>query len=256
MKKLLTIIIASVFFLGCSEENEFMKFSEETLVINIVKDSVFINGEKTATLSQDFYGKDLLIRPIEKYLSSKATNTKNVHIRFNTGDAYDTFYKIAATLGFTGTNVDNVEFIIGESYKTSIHVFFQKRPNECENNSLQNKLLFRGDKMSKEEFEQTQKKIDECNSKYLRTSVSFEDRNGEAQYTLQARKQGFQTFKTEDEIMNALDSFLKQDYIQNMVDKNRITFVATRTTPMGQIAPILTRLSEKNFSILFAFSGS
>lgn len=256
MRKLLILFLASIFILACSEENGFMKHSEETLVINIVKDSIFINGETVATLSQDLYGKDLLVKPIESYVRSKARSAKNVHIRFNTGDAYDTFYKIAATLGFMGTSIDNVQFIIGESYKTPIHVSFTKRPNECENGSLLVKLFLKGDKLSKEEFEQTQKKIEECRLKYLNTTVTFEDKNGNIQYTLGASKKGFQIFKTEEEVMNAIESIQMQEDIQNKVDKDVVTFVTSRTIPMGQIASILTRLQEKKLSIKFAFSGT
>lgn len=254
MKKLLTFFFVSVFFLACSEENEFMKFSDETLVINIVKDSVFINGETVATLSQDFYGKDLQIAPIEKYVNLKARQTQNVHIRCNTGDAYETFYKIAATLGFTGVNTDNMAFVVGESYETPIHVLSKRNDGECA--ALVHKLHSRRDKIPKAEYVQMRRDIDDCNSNYLRISVSLQNDDGKILYTLGSTKTELKIFEKAEDVANAVESIQNSEAARNKLDKNRITFVTSRTTPMAQIVPVLVKLQEKNFAIIFAVPGT
>ena len=254
MRKLLVLFIAAMCFSACSEDNSFMEYSNETLVVNIVKDSVFVNDKGVASVSRDYQEKGLLVDPIARTVRSFAQKTNDVHLRFNTGDKYYTFFNTVATLGMAGVIRDvNVEFVVGNTYDKPIKMQVLSSNDECEEGPLQFMLRKKRTKLSDIDYEYMQKKSEECREKYMKMTIIVTERNDYIEYSISSNLLPFnETFKTEEDLIDAVSFVQSRRDIKNKVDKDRVLFGATKKIPMGLIAPVLEKLQEKNLLIRFA----
>lgn len=251
MKRFIATIIFSFLLLACSEENKFMQHSDETMVIEIVQDSIFGNGEKIGSLSKDVYPHGLIIEPIRKLYQSKNPRPQNIHLRFNTGDSYNTLMKAFWTFAIEINRPENIQFVIGDNFKDSIKIDFFQQSDECRASRPNTLKFLRNEKESEDEVQKRKAMSEECDKNYMETELFFSDRKGTIDYTITVRKQPNQRYYTVEETVNAMEEILKGENAQEKLDKGNITFVSQETIPMGQIAEILSALQKKNYHLIF-----
>ncbi|MCQ2050057.1 MAG: hypothetical protein MJZ22_03520 [Candidatus Saccharibacteria bacterium] len=248
MRKILVLFIAAMCFSACSEDNSFMEYSNETLVVNIVKDSVFVNDKGVASVSKDFHkGSGLMINSIVNSFQSLNTKPSNIHLHFNDNDNYGTFYKLIASFAFTGFS-GITEFNIGKTNEIPVQVSFANRSNKCENGSNDMlKILLNRSKMSDSEYIEYQLNLMECQRNYLRAIVVLDTRYENVSYTLTTNITSLQSFKTEKELVDAIKKFYAQDVVKSKVDGNKITFITKDSVTMGRIASVMKAIKKMGF---------
>lgn len=251
MKKILLFILASFFLLACSEDNSFMKHSEDTIVFDIVQDSIFGNGEKIGSLSKDVYPNGLIVEPIHKFYRSQNPKPQNIHFRFNTGDSYNTFMKAVWTFAIEKNRPENIQFVIGENFKDSVKIEFYQQSDECKASRPNMLKLLRHEKESEEEIQKKKAMGELCDKNYMETALFFSDRKGTVDYSITVRKQPNQRFYTVDEAIAALNGIQNEISTQEKLDKGKISFITQETIPMGQIADILSALQKNNYHLSF-----
>lgn len=249
MKKFILTVITSFFLLACSEDNNFMQHSDETMVIDIVQDSIFGNGEKIGSLSNDVYPNGHIIEPIQKLYHSKNPRPQNVHLRFNTGDSYNTLMEAVWTFAIETNRPENIQFVIGNNFKDSIKIEFFQQSKECRSNVVLK--LLRHEKESEDEIQQREAMSEKCDRNYMETVLFFSDRKGRVNYTITGRKQPSQRFYTVDETLSAMEAIQNEVSAQEKLDKGKITFISQETVTMGQMAKILSALQKKNYHLSF-----
>lgn len=267
--RLISLFALLFLLVACNEEKEFMTPKQGEIIIDANCDEYSLNGIVLGNTNVDISNNgnllinslDVEIKKIRKRSSVKVDGFK---FHFDANLLYDEFYKLLATVGFSG--VSEFRYVIGSDFK---NVYTYKMPNrnsnDCRNSTGHFMRLFSNKNLSKDEIldwhvKEKARRI-ECSRKYIGLTLDIDNNKEKNTYTLSLNETGLTdgnrlySFEKEDELWKYIEDIRLRRGLQEKEDRDNIMLVSRKSVQLKNIAPVIKKLTAYGYKVSFAITG-
>lgn len=269
-------------FAACGEEKEFMTSKPGEIVVDVGIEEYSLNGNVIGKTVADISNNgSLLIKRFDDELKKIRQNKLNetvkkglfsvgtlVKIHLNDNLTYDDFYKVAATMGFSGYT--SIQYVIGSNFKDVYTLSLPERDDSCQ--QAKNAALFRFLKemngtlnlSSDEVWEQRIKEkaiLIECARKYIDLDLLVNQGDNSISYMVSLNETGFtdgtrkHDFNNETDLWNFIEEVRSRLELQDKEDCDKIVLGVNDDVLLKNITPIIKKLTAYGYKINFAKLG-
>ena len=220
-------------------------------------------GKTSADISKS---GDLLIKPLNNALKEirrieqeetlkKGIPAEDVKAKFHIDESlsYDDFYKVVATLGFSGYT--SIRYVIGSEYNNVYELYLPERNSNDTRNVLKLLTEMKEGKISDEkwaEWEQLQK---ERKKKYMNLSLSIDRKGDKFSYTIGFSKGGLTTFEQLDDLWRFIEDVRQRRELQDKEDKDKIILILQKNVLLKDVSPIIKKMTTFGYKLNFAYTN-
>ena len=283
------------FFAACGEEKEFMTPNPGEIVVDVNIEEYSLNGNVVGKTAADISNNgNLLIKRFDDELKKIRQNKFNesikkglpfeetkVKIHLNDNLTYDDFYKVFATIGFSGYTW--IQYVIGSNFKEVYTLSLPERVspddwmNSCQSvrsivalrtiKEKTSQLLNKNSgkiELPNDNLEQRIKEdsiLVECARKKIDLSLRVESKGEVNFYSIGLNEtgltDGYKTynFNTDVDLWKFIEDIRSRLELQDKEDRDKIMLVLGNSLLIKNITPIIKKLTTYGYKINFAKMG-
>ncbi|MBR6450742.1 MAG: hypothetical protein IKS96_12545 [Fibrobacter sp.] len=284
------------FFAACGEEKEFMTPNPGEIVVDVNIEEYSLNGNVVGKTAADISNNgNLLIKRFDDELKKIRQNKFNesikkglpfeetkVKIHLNDNLTYDDFYKVFATIGFSGYTW--IQYVIGSNFKEVYTLSLPERVspddwmNSCQSvrsvvalrmikektSQLLNKNPGKVELTNDEIWEQRIKEkaiLIECARKNIDLSLRVMNKGKMNSYSVDLNETGLtdgyktHNFNTDVELWNFIEDIQSRLELRDKEDREKIVLAVNNDVLLKNITSIIKKLTTYGYKISFAKLG-
>ena len=286
------ILLLSLFLLAAcdSAKKEFMTPKQGGIVIDVNNDEYSLNGTVIGKTATDISAsKDLLIEPLDNELKEIRrieqeevlrkgipADESNARLHIDENLSYDVFYKVMATMAFSG--YVSIQYVIGSNFKEPLAIDLPERsqlsfsedhvaPFNCSqarNRRAIGKLLERkhhknilADEIAARRVKDTELLI-ECARRYIDLSLTLRS-NEEFSYVVSLNETGlidgskFYTYQNLDDVWKLIENLRLRRELQDKEDRDQVRMVLEKDMLIKNLVPVVKKLKALGYKVHLAF---
>ena len=261
------ILLVSLFlFVACGNaEKEFMTPKQGGIVIDVNIDEYSLNGNVIGkTITDISNNDDLLIVPLDNELKEirsveqeeslrkgfPADESSNARLHFDENLSYDVFYKVMATMGFSGYLT--FQYVIGSNFREPLDM---KLPERCSPlSSGINSCTCQRAKLRKQNTEL----LKECARKFIELFLAIKPNGNGVSYLVGLNESGLidgqkiYTYENIDDVWKLIEDIRLRRDLQDKEDRNQIIVVLGKDMLVKNLAPVVKKLKIFGYKVNFA----
>ena len=260
------------------------------IVIDVNNDEYSLNGTVIGKTATDISAsKDLLIEPLDNELKEIRrieqeevlrkgipADESNARLHIDENLSYDVFYKVMATMAFSG--YVSIQYVIGSNFKEPLAIDLPERsqlsfsedhvaPFNCSqarNRRAIGKLLERkhhknilADEIAARRVKDTELLI-ECARRYIDLSLTLRS-NEEFSYVVSLNETGlidgskFYTYQNLDDVWKLIENLRLRRELQDKEDRDQVRMVLEKDMLIKNLVPVVKKLKALGYKVHLAF---
>ena len=290
------ILFFSLFlFASCdSAKKEFMTPKQGEVVIDVNIDEYSLNGTVLGKTATDISNnEDLLIVPLDNELKEvrrveqeealrkgiPADESSNVRFHIDENLSYDVFYKVMATMGFSG--YVSFQYVIGSNFRESLDVDLPERSSlsfsdegisrytcqRAKNRRQMDKLLKKTsrkriitDEILDRRIKDTELLV-KCAQKFIDLSLAIKSNGNGVSYVVDLNESGmidgekFYVYENIDDVWKFIEDIRTRRELQDREDCNQIVVVLENNMLVKNLVPVVKKLKTYGYKVYLAHLG-
>ncbi len=290
------ILFLSLFlFAACdSAKKEFETLKEGEILLDINTEEYSLNGHVIGKTATDISNSDdLLIKPLDNELKKirsveqeealrkgiPADESSNARFHFDENLSYDVFYKVIATMGFSG--YVSFQYVIGSNFREPLDTNLPERSSlsfsdegisryTCQRAKNRRQMDKLSEKTSRKRFltdEILDRRIKDtellvkCAQKFIDLSLEIRSNGNGVSYLVGLNESGvidgkkIYTYENIDDVWKFIEDIRLRRELQEKEDRDQIFVVLERDMMVINLAPVAKKLKNLGYKVNFAYLG-
>lgn len=285
-------LFLSLFLLAScdSAEKEFMTPKQGEVVIDVNNDEYSLNGTVIGKTATDISNSDdLLIEPLDNELKEirrveqeealrKGIPADESNAKFHVDEniSYDVFYKVIATMGFSG--YVSFQYVIGSNFREPLDMNLPERSSlsfsdegisryTCQRAKNRRQMDKLSEKTSRKRFltdEILDRRIKdtellkECARKFIELFLAIKPNGNGVSYLVGLNESGLidgqkiYTYENIDDVWKLIEDIRLRRDLQDKEDRNQIIVVLGKDMLVKNFAPVVKKLKIFGYKVNFA----
>ena len=272
-------------------KKEFMTPRQGEIVLDVRADAYSLNGTVIGKTVADISNNDdLLIEPLNNELQKirlaereealrtgvPADEVPKVKIHIDENISYGNFYKVMATIGFSG--YVSIQYVVGSNFREPLGINMPERSSSPFSDEPVNRFSCGQAKFQKqidELLEKTSQKMRsndeiwdrrikdtelliECARRFIDLSLTIRSNGDGFSYVLDLNESGlidggkFYTYENIDDVWKFIEDIRVRRELQDKEDRDQIVVVLERDRPVKNLAPVVKKLEALGYKVNLA----
>ena len=263
------ILILSLFLLAAcdSAKKEFETLKEGEILLDINTEEYSLNGLVIGKTATDISNSDdLLIEPLDNELKEirrveqeealrkgiPADESSNARLHFDENLSYDVFYKVMATMGFSG--YVSFQYVIGSNFREPLSVDLPERSSSLFSDEGINSYTCQRAKLRKQNSEL----LVECARKFIELFLAIKPNGNGVSYLVGLNESGLidgqkiYTYENIDDVWKLIEDIRLRRELQEKEDRDQIVVVLERNILVKNLVPVVKKLKIFGYKVNFA----
>ena len=288
-------LFLSLFLLAScdSAEKEFMTPKQGEVVIDVNNDEYSLNGTVIGKTATDISNSDdLLIEPLDNELKEIRrveqeealrkgipADESNAKLHVDENISYDVFYKVIATMGFSG--YVSFQYVIGSNFREPLDMNLPERSSlsfsdegisryTCQRAKNRRQMDKLSEKTSRKRFltdEILDRRIKDtelligCAQKFIDLSLAIKSNGNGVSYLVSLNESGvidgekIYTYENIDDVWKFIEDIRLRRELQDKEDRDRIFVVLEKDVLVKKLVPVVKKLKTFGYKVYFAYLG-
>ena len=237
------------------------------IVIDVNNDEYSLNGTVIGKTATDISNSDdLLIEPLDNELKEirrveqeealrKGIPADESNAKFHVDEniSYDVFYKVIATMGFSG--YVSFQYVIGSNFREPLDMNLPERSSLSFSDEGINRYTCQRAKLRKQNTEL----LKECARKFIELFLAIKPNGNGVSYLVGLNESGLidgqkiYTYENIDDVWKLIEDIRLRRDLQDKEDRNQIIVVLGKDMLVKNIAPVAKKLKTFGYKVYFAY---